>query len=66
MGVLFIALIQAVPVYLAGVITRSRMALMIAAAIMTVIAVMTGSPRFLFADLIGIGLALALAWSATK
>ncbi|MDZ4251497.1 MAG: hypothetical protein U1A72_02880 [Sulfuritalea sp.] len=65
MGVVFIALIQAVPVFLVGFLTGNRWALIVAAIVMAVIAAMTGSSRFLFADLIGVGLAVVLAWAAT-
>ena len=61
MGVLFIMLLHGVPVYLCGVLTNSRLALMIAAVVSCVIGVFTGVPKYLPADIFSVFIAYLIA-----
>lgn len=62
MGVIGIAVVQAIPVFLAGVLTRNKAILTIAAIIMSLISAVTGKPAYLFVDLLFIWAAFVLAW----
>jgi flagellar biosynthesis component FlhA len=64
--VLMWVLILAVPVYLVGVMTKSKSALIFAAIIAGVIGVLTGSAEYIFVDLFGVAVAVLAAWSAVN
>ncbi len=64
--VLMWVLILAVPVYLVGVMTKSKSALIFAAIIAGVIGVLTGRAEYIFVDLFGVAVAVLAAWSAVK
>jgi hypothetical protein len=64
--VLMWVLILAVPVYLVGVMTKSKSALIFAAIIAGVIGVLTGSAEYIFVDLFGVAIAVLAAWSAVN
>lgn len=64
--VLFWVLLLAVPVYLVGVLTKDKSALIVAAIIAGVIGMLTGSSKYLFVDLFGVAVAVLAAWSAVK
>jgi len=64
--VLMWVLILAVPVYLVGVMTKSKSALIVAAIIAGIIGVLTGSPKYLIVDLFGVVIAVLAAWSSVK
>lgn len=65
MGVIFIALLHALPVYLIARLTRNRWVLLIAAAVCAVVAAMFGGERYVVYDLLAIVIAMILAWPLT-
>jgi hypothetical protein len=68
MSAIFYAAAHAVPVVLTGIIAQSRGAVTVAAIVMVVLAVMTGSARYAFIDLafVAIGYFLALVLCPKK
>jgi len=63
MTVMFIVFILAIPVYLIGTATKNKIYTIVVAIIMGIIAANTGSPKYLFIDLIGIGIALFVTFA---
>jgi hypothetical protein len=61
--VVFIALLHAVPVFVIAALTKSKVALTVAAIIAGIIGVTTGNPAYAIADLIGIAVAFWLGIS---
>ena len=62
MTVIFIVFMLSIPVYLVGIATKNKSYTIVSAIIMAIIAANTGSPKYLFVDLIGIGLATYFAF----
>lgn len=60
--VILIAVLQALPVYIAGVLLQDRVALWVAAIIMTLVAAFTGSEQYFFVDFAAIVVAFLLAY----
>lgn len=58
MTVIFIVFLLSIPVYLIGINTQNKFLTIVSAIIMGIIAANTGSPKYLFIDLIGIGIVL--------
>jgi len=61
--VLFITIAQALPVFLVGVIFKSKELLWLSAFVMTIIAAVTGSSRYFVVDVIGIAIAVGAAYA---
>lgn len=59
--VLLIVIAQAIPVFLIGVISKSKEYLWVSAIVMAIVAAVTGSSKYFVVDLIGIGVAVAAA-----
>ena len=66
MTIIFIALLQAVPVFMIAAWTKSRIALTTAAIVAGYIGVVTGSPAYMAVDLIGVCLAFWLGMYLIK
>lgn len=66
MTVIFIVFMLSIPVYLVGVGTRNYLLTILSAILMGFIAANTGSPKYLFIDLIGIGIALFITLQKIK
>ena len=62
MTVIFIVFMLSIPVYIAGTVSKSKAVTIVSAIVMAIVAANTGSPEYLFVDLIGIGLAVYLAF----
>jgi hypothetical protein len=60
--VLVIAVLQALPVLLVGLLTRKQSLAWVAAGVMSLLAIATGSAAYLLADLFGIALALVVVY----
>lgn len=63
MTVIFIVFMLSIPVYLVGTTTKNKGYTIAAAIVMGIIAANTGSPKYLFIDLIGIGIALFVTFA---
>jgi hypothetical protein len=61
--VFYIVLLQAIPVFIIALWTKSKVALIIAAIIAGIIGVVTGNPAYMLADLIGVVIAFGLGIS---
>ena len=64
--VFLIALAHAIPVFIAGVLTNSRVVLTIAAVVMTLVAIETGDARYAVFDLLAVGLVYFLCYSRIR
>ena len=61
--VLLIVILQAIPVFLVGVLTKDKNLLWLAAIVMTLVAAFTGSSRYFVVDIIGIAIAFGAAYA---
>lgn len=61
--VLLIIIVQALPVFLVGVMSGSKQMLWLAAIVMTIVAAVTGSSSYFVADFIGIAIAIGSAYA---
>ena len=61
--VLLIVILQALPVFLVGVMSGSKELLWGTAIIMTIIAAVTGSAEYFVVDMVGIAIAFGAAYS---
>lgn len=59
--VLLIAIAQALPVFLVGIIFRSKELVWVSAVVMTIVAAVTGSSTYFVADFVGIAIAVGAA-----
>lgn len=61
--VLLIVIAQALPVFLIGVMSKSKEYLWFSAIVMTIVAAFTGSSKYFVVDLLGIGVAVASCYA---
>ena len=66
MGVIFVALMHALPVYLLARLTRSRWVLLITAVGSSILAVYIGGGKYVVYDILGVLIAATLAWPLTQ
>ena len=64
MVVIFIALLHAIPVFLIGIHTKSRGWLITSAIVSGILAVSFGGDRYMFVDLLAIGVTVIWCWIA--
>lgn len=66
MNVMFIVFILSIPVYLVGMSTQNKMYAIATAVVMAIISANTGSPKYLYVDLIGIAISLFITLTQLK